>query len=410
MRFSFLNNTCKAITLWVFCVFSSLHVWAQVQFHAGDYGITPQNPNNTPALQALVDSVHALGGGLIQLSTGTYTFKGTVKWRSHVALEGVSVQTTVLRMEGNTNWSLFIGESTAQGVFNPIESVRFQHFTVDAYAMHPKDYITNCKAFNIRPLTDAVFNDLVLKGTPATSLGVDFLNRVLIQNVRVIDGGRLWTPGKGGGSGIGIGLRGYADENFIITNCICVGCGNNGIFVEDQARFGNGIKGRQPMVEGKGQIISNNIVKNGRNHGISVQGARHISITDNVVFSNDGAGFYGNFYMSDVLVSQNQFLDNRYGVLLSPASNVSGTHGVGAFTDIAFTGNVLRRNHEAGMLVTTPDTITRLSLISNLVDGSPVSILLQGNFPQLHLNGNIGKVKRLKEKAAEQRVRDEKKN
>lgn len=410
MRFSFLHNTCKAITLWVFCVFSSLHVWAQVQFHAGDYGITPQNPNNTPALQALVDSVHALGGGLIQLSTGTYTFKGTVKWRSHVALEGVSVQTTVLRMEGNTNWSLFIGESTAQGVFNPIESVRFQHFTVDAYAMHPKDYITNCKAFNIRPLTDAVFNDLVLKGTPATSLGVDFLNRVLIQNVRVIDGGRLWTPGKGGGSGIGIGLRGYADENFIIANCICVGCGNNGIFVEDQARFGNGIKGRQPMVEGKGQIISNNIVKNGRNHGISIQGARHISITDNVVFSNDGAGFYGNFYMSDVLVSQNQFLDNRYGVLLSPASNVSGTHGVGAFTDITFTGNVLRRNHEAGMLVTTPDTITRLSLISNLVEGSPKAIQLQGNFPQLILNGNIGKVKRLKEKAAEQRVRDEKKN
>ena len=248
----------------------------------------------------------------------------------------------------------------------------------------------------------------MLKGTPATSLGVDFLNRVLIQNVRVIDGGRLWTPGKGGGSGIGIGLRGYADENFIITNCICVGCGNNGIFVEDQARFGNGIKGRQPMVEGKGQIISNNIVKNGRNHGISVQGARHISITDNVVFSNDGAGFYGNFYMSDVLVSQNQFLDNRYGVLLSPASNVSGTHGVGAFTDITFTGNVLRRNHEAGMLVATPDTITRLSLISNLVEGSPQAIQLQGNFPQLILNGNIGKVKRLKEKAAEQRVKGKK--
>ena len=256
MRFSFLNNTCKAITLWVFCVFSSLHVWAQVQFHAGDYGVTPQNPNNTPALQAMVDSLHAIGGGIIQLSPGTYTFKGTVKWRSYVALQGVSVQSTVLRMEGNTNWSLFIGQSTAQGVFDPIESVRFEHFTVDAYAMNPKDYITNCKAFNIRPLTDAVFNDLVLKGTPATSLGVDFLNRVLIQNVRVIDGGRLWTPGKGGGSGIGIGLRGYGDENFIITNCICVGCGNNGIFVEDQARFGNGIKGRQPMVEGKGQIIT----------------------------------------------------------------------------------------------------------------------------------------------------------
>lgn len=396
MRFSFLNSTCKPIVLWVFCVFCPFTVWAQVQFHAGDYGITPQNPNNTPALQSLVDSVHVLGGGLIQLSTGTYTFKGTVKWRSYVALEGVTVLSTVLRMEGNTNWSLFIGESTAQGIFNPIESVRFQHFTVDAYAMHPKDYITNCKAFNIRPLTDAVFNDLVLKGTPATSLGVDFLNRVLIQNVRVIDGGRLWTPGKGGGSGIGIGLRGYDNENFIITNCICEGCGNNGIFVEDQARFGNGIKGRQPMAEGKGQIISNNIVKNGRNHGISIQGARNITITDNMVYSNAGAGFYGNFYMSDAFIVQNQFLDNGYGVLLSPASNVNGTNGVGEFNDITFMGNIMRRNSQVGMLITSPDTITRLSLISNLVDGSPEAIQLQGNFPQLHLKDNVGKVKRLK--------------
>lgn len=391
------NNSFRLFTLFVCCLLCPFVLWAQgVQFYACDYGVMPQNPDNTPALQALVDSVHAKGGGLIQLSSGTYTFKGTVKWRSRVALEGVSVQSTVLRMEGNTNWSLFIGESTAQGVFAPIESVRFCHFTVDAYDMKPKNYITNSKAFNIRPITDAVFDDLVLKGTPATSLGIDFLNRVLINNVRVIEGGRLWSPGKGGGSGIGIGLRGYEDENFIITNCVCVGCGNNGIFVEDQARFGNGINGRSPMAEGKGQIISNNIVKNGRNHGISIQGARHISITDNVVYSNAGAGFYGNFYMSDVLVSQNQFLDNRYGVYISPASNVSGTNGVGGFDDITFMGNVVRRNIDAGMLFTTPDTITRLSLISNLVEGSPIDIQLQGHFPQLFVNDNTGKVKRLK--------------
>ena len=105
---------------------------------------------------------------------------------------------------------------------------------------------------------------------------------------------------------------------------------------------------------------------------------------------------YGNFYMSDVLVSQNQFLDNRYGVYISPASNVSGTNGVGGFDDITFMGNVVRRNSDAGMLFTTPDTITRLSLISNLVEGSPIDIQLQGHFPQLFANDNIGKVKRLK--------------
>ncbi len=323
----------------------ALTIWAQGKvYNSEDYYIGPQMWDNTPALQTLVNQVAQEGGGLIQLGNGEYTFRGTVKWKSGVCLQGVSVQSTVLKMVGDSNWSLFIGESTAQGVFNPIESVRFKHFTVDGYAMKPKEYSTNCKAFNIRPLTDAVFEDLVLRGTPATSLGVDFLNRVLINNVRVIEGGRCWQAGNGGGSGIGIGLRGYKDENFIITNCICVGCGNNGIFVEDQSRFGNGIQGRKPMTEGKGQIISNNIFRNGRNHGISVQGARNITITGNLSYENAGAGFYGNYFMSDVLISNNQLLDNKYGIYICPASNVKGFSGVGEFQDITIMNNVVKRN------------------------------------------------------------------
>lgn len=335
----------RTVSVWVLLFVSVLGLRAQhVDFCAADFGVRPDAADNTPALQALVDSVSRTGGGVIRLGVGEYTFRGTVRWRSGVSLEGVSVQGTVLRMVGDRNWSLFIGESTAQGSFAAIESVRFAHFTVDGYGMAPKDYSTNCKAFNIRPLTDAVFDDLVLRGTPATSLGVDFLNRVLISNVRVVEGGRLWSAGKGGGSGIGIGLRGYEDENFIITNCICVGCGNNGIFVEDQARFGNGVNGRQPMTEGRGQIITGCIVKNGRGHGISVQGARHITVSNNVIYGNAGAGFYGNFYMTDALIAGNQLLDNRWGIYIAPASNVKGFDGVGEFRDITLQGNVLRRN------------------------------------------------------------------
>lgn len=326
---------------------------AAIVYDAAEYFVAPQMWDNSGRLQALVDKVHAEGGGTIQLGTGEYIFRSTVKWRSKVCLQGVSVQSTVLKMVGTTNWSLFIGESTKQGNFPAIESVRFEHFTVDAYEMKPSSYVTDCKAFNIRPLTDAVFDDLILRGTPATALGVDFLNRVLINNVRVIEGGRNWSEGKGGGSGIGIGLRGYEDENFIITNCICVGCGNNGIFVEDQSRFGNGVNGRTPMTEGKGQIIRGNIVKNGRNHGISIQGARHISILDNLSYGNAGAGFYGNYFMSDVLISGNQLLDNRWGIYICPASNVKGFDGTGEFRDITIQNNVLRRNKEK-MLIEIP--------------------------------------------------------
>lgn len=353
----FLSVTMTRFKLFL-CLLLILGQAKAAVYEASEYFVAPQMWDNSQRLQTLVDKVHAEGGGTIQLASGEYIFRSTVKWRSKVCLQGVSVQSTVLKMVGTTNWSLFIGESTKQGNFPAIESVRFEHFTVDAYDMKPSNYVTDCKAFNIRPLTDAVFDDLILKGTPATALGVDFLNRVYINNVRVIEGGRLWSEGKGGGSGIGIGLRGYDDENFIITNCICVGCGNNGIFVEDQSRFGNGVDGRQPMTEGKGQIIRGNIVKNGRNHGISIQGARHISILDNLSYGNAGAGFYGNYFMSDVLISGNQFLDNRWGIYICPASNVKGFDSTGEFRDITIQGNVLRRNKEEVLLDIPKDGTT----------------------------------------------------
>ena len=109
------------------------------------------------------------------------------------------------------------------------------------------------------------------------------------------------------------------------------------------------------MTEGKGQIISNNIVKNGRNHGISIQGARNITVANNISYNNAGAGFYGNYFMSDVLIGNNQFLDNKYGIYICPASNVKGFSGVGEFRDITIQGNVLKRNQEP-LLIEIPDS------------------------------------------------------
>ena len=112
---------------------------------------------------------------------------------------------------------------------------------------------------------------------------------------------------------------------------------------------------RQINPEGKGQIISNNIVKNGRNHGISIQGARNITVSNNLSYGNAGAGFYGNFYMSDVLISGNQLLDNQWGIYICPVSNVKGYEGVGDFRDITIQGNVLKRNREP-LLLEIPDS------------------------------------------------------
>lgn len=50
--------------------------------------------------------------------------------------------------------------------------------------------------------------------------------------------------------------------------------------------------------------------------------------------------------MSDVLISGNQLLDNRWGIYICPASNVKGFDGTGEFRDVTISGNVLRRNKE----------------------------------------------------------------
>ena len=65
---------------------------AAIVYDAAEYFVAPQMWDNSGRLQALVDKVHAEGGGTIQLGTGEYIFRSTVKWRSKVCLQGVSVQ------------------------------------------------------------------------------------------------------------------------------------------------------------------------------------------------------------------------------------------------------------------------------------------------------------------------------
>ena len=70
--------TCRVLALWVY-FFICFPILAQdIVYNAEDYFVQPQMWDNTRALQKLVDRVSANGGGVIQMGTGEYTFRGTV--------------------------------------------------------------------------------------------------------------------------------------------------------------------------------------------------------------------------------------------------------------------------------------------------------------------------------------------
>lgn len=124
-------------------------------------------------------------------------------------------------------------------------------------------------------------------GTTATAMGIDFIDRVVIDNVSCIDCGRTFTGTEAGTSGIGIGTAGWENENFIITNCTCDGCGQYGIFIENQGIF---FESNVPYA--KGCIISNCIVRNGINKGIGIRGGQNVTVIGCESYENASHGIY----------------------------------------------------------------------------------------------------------------------
>lgn len=286
-------------------------------YNALNYGISSDNQDNTKAMQALIELVHHNGGGTIYVPNGIYQFNSdfTSEWSNYhytllcyddVSIIGESRAKTVFK-QNNLN-SLFYYQGNKD---NPLQNVSFKNFSVDAYDSGNEN-VVYAKAFFFQYVKDATFEDLTLKGTSATALGIDFLDQVLIENVITIDCGRTYTGSESGSSGIGIGSGGWDNENFIINNCITINSGQYGIFIENQ--YDQGWSGH--ISESKGMIISNCIVRNGKNKGIGIRGASHVNIHDNLIYENNHAGIYLDSNCSDILITNNQVLDNGIGLCL----------------------------------------------------------------------------------------------
>ena len=218
----------------------------------------------------------------------------------------------------------------------PITGCSYSNFTVDAYSTGNRNAVQG-KAFYYQYVKNCVFRDILLKGTVATALGIDYLDNVEINNVTCIDCGRTYTGTESGTSGIGIGTGGWENENFKITNCITVGCGQFGIFIENQHTLSWGGNTDNP----KGCIISNCITRNGLNRGIGIRGGTNVIVSNCNSYENARDGIYLDNKCVNVKISNNNVIQNGgNGILLMTNS---------ASSDIDINDNLVKGNIKYGI-------------------------------------------------------------
>ena len=360
-------------------------------YDATKYGVSTENEDNSQALQTLIDDIYALGGGTIYIPNGEYHFKNlqttyAIKLMPNVSIIGENKFLTKLIMDNaDVGYTLFF---RVYGKSYPLTNATFANFTADATAMTVWE--TRSKVFYAQYIEDCTFKDLVLIGTPATALGIDMLTNVLIDSIICKDCGHMYDSTKNGSSGIGIGCGGYEDENITISNCICIGSGQYGIFVEEQVPHGWG--GEYEVT--KGCNIINNVVRNGLNCGIGVRGMKGVTISGNTVYNNTKNGIYvdGGYQLT---ISGNTVFDNvESGVCINPdtcniedvmisANNITGNKtGVTVKNNsadlvnsgITVIGNFIRGNTENALNLT--GKVTDLCVKGNAIFGEIESTVL----------------------------------
>jgi hypothetical protein len=313
-------------------------------YNAREHGLVGDGvTNDQPALQALVN---ALGdayaadsiGRVIYCPPGNYSIRdaGTV-WRSGVSLTGAGPGVTrfMLSNPGNradpTPLAFFTEILHSAGRENRLADCTFAHFEIDGSGVDITGYNVLAKGLGMQYMLRASFQHLYIHDTGASGLGCDFLQDTTIESVVVARCGRLDPGEEMGGAGFGIGIGGWGGiERLTISDCIAVGNGTNGIFVEMQ-------QGMWPPPRGI-RIIGCHA--QGNRFGISDWGADGLTVSGCTMTANHEAGF-------DISAHGTSAIAGRNGIVsgctidrnIRDGLAVGNTPGRYTFTDNRISGN-----------------------------------------------------------------------
>ena len=348
-------------------------------FNADEYGMRLDNSDNSDALNNLIEYLVQHGGGRIMLPIGILDFANRVTAKSNVDIYGYGRGKSIMRMVGNAHAFSLI-DNKSETVFN----VNYRDFTIDGYSYNPSvPYTSDMKAFNFHHVKQGDFSYLEVKGSPASGIGIDYLYGVTIANNIVTECGRMWlnngAANMQGGSGIGIGTGGDWEENFVVIGNIVEKCGQNGIFIEDQGIFSGA-----NTPPGRGNLISNNIVRGNRKNGMSARGNTRCTFDSNIVYSNVENGFFADKYLREIKLTNNQFITNPNGIKI--------THGdTRQSYDVDIYNNLIKDSNILALSVTgisNNGNTARYNIEGNKVVNSPIGIQLAGTTNDFMVRAN----------------------
>lgn len=362
-----------------------------------DYGITQDADDNSLKFQQMVDELSQNGGGTIYVPIGTYKFdtsngqyiEGTggckccIKAKSNVSIVGESLTDSVFKMTGHSSQGVCMFGYNSATNKTPIEGCTYRNFTINGEECTIDTYSSDGKAFFYQYVKNCVWRDLRLIGTPATSLGIDFLDNVVIDSIYCYESGRIHADNSPGGAGVGIGTGAWENENFIVRNCICDNCGHFGIFLEDQHIFGDAAH-RTPTYP-KGAIIANNICRNGRNYGFGVRGGQHVIFEGNEAYENSNGGFFSDYENKSIVIQNNLIRDNTgNGICLgNEKPGILET----SFENVTIKDNVVIGNKTG---INIGQKTTNLNLIDNIVrDNTVKDITVSAAQTSCYVSGNL---------------------
>jgi len=306
------------------------------------------NENATNFLQQMIN--YADYGTTLLIPLGTYHISKKIIMKSGVSIKGAgSRYTKFTDLTASGNSDTIFGTTT---LTDEISDVEYTDFCIDRSLS--TSALVQTKGIYVQGVHNSKFERLVFINTPATALGIDYLDNVIINEVECYGCGHQFNVVGMGCAGIGIGTGKWNDESFIISNCITASCGQAGIFIETQGS----LKYTVGEVLGRHQVVCGNIMKNCDNYGILMDGGASIAITGNIISGNAyGVGF--KHFATNVLVSGNTLFDNATGIQNQNAT--PGVEGNGIF----ITSNLINHSNIACELVGTFDAVIANNVIKN---------------------------------------------
>lgn len=289
--------------------------------------------NDQVQINAAITQLNAAGGGVLFLE-GNFKISASIVPLSNVKIIGAGMKRTSITAYGS-GYSIF--QNTSASSASPLTDIEISDMMLDGSNFTDTIYTASTKGILITYAKRLLLTNLYVYNTPATGIGVDYLQDSIIHKCIVENCGRLISAyGQFGGNGIGIGTGMLSDvENLIISECHAINTGNNGIMFETQDWEVN------PQYSGYAQVINCTSRGSKFSAGFRNSGAMRIKWVGNVSLRNAYDGFQVEkgirdtastfFGKEDIFTNNHVYYNGRHGIYLSGANddaiiNISNNH------------------------------------------------------------------------------------